>query len=112
LRGVEQSAAARGGAFSGNALRGLTDYSSGLASQQYGNYFNRLSSLAGIGQSATGSTAQAGSNAANSISQGMMASGDARASGIMGAANGTSSALNSGVNNYLLYKGGYFNKGP
>ena len=103
-RGLEQSAAARGGAFSGNALRALADYNQGLASQQYGNYYNRLAGLAGIGQNATNSTAQFGANAANQISANSIAAGDARASGIMGSANSWSNALNSGLNAYGAYK--------
>lgn len=103
-RGLENSAAARGGAFSGNALRALADFNQGLASQQYSNYYNRLAGVAGIGQSATGSTAQFGANAANQISANDLSAGDARASGIMGSANSWSNALNSGLNAYGAYK--------
>lgn len=109
-RGMEQSAAARGGAFSGNALRGLSEYNQGLASQQFGNYYNRLAGVAGVGQAATGSIASAGANASNNISNNLMAAGNARASGIMGAANSWTGALNSGMNNMLLGMGGYFKK--
>ena len=108
MRGVEQSAAARGGAFSGNALRGLSDYTSGLASQQYGNYANRLASLAGVGQSANGSLASTGAQASGNIGTALMAGGDARASGIMGSANSMTGAINSGLNNMMLYRGGFF----
>lgn len=94
-RGLEQSAAARGGAFSGNALRALSDYNQGLASQQYGAYYNRLANVAGVGQSATGSTAMAGQNAANQIGGYQLGAGDARASGIIGSTNSTSGALNA-----------------
>lgn len=110
LRGVEQSAAARGGAYSGNALKALADYNSNLAAGEFGNYFNRQAVLAGIGQSATNTSATAGQASANNIGNMLMAQGDARASGIMGAANGWSSALNSGLNNYMLYKGGWFTR--
>jgi hypothetical protein len=111
LRGVQQSAAARGGAYSGNALRGITDYASGLASQQFGNYSNRLASLAGVGQSANGTLAATGAQASGNIGNALMAGGDARASGIMGAANSWTGAINSGMNNVLLGRGGYFSKG-
>lgn len=101
LRGVQQSAAARGGAYSGNALRGITDYASGLASQQFGNYSNRLAALAGVGQSATAATAAAGSASANAIGQGLMASGDARASGIYASTNALTNGINTGINGLL-----------
>jgi hypothetical protein len=97
-RGIEQSAAARGGAFSGNALRALSDYNQGLASQQYGAYYNRLAGVAGVGQSATGSTAAAGQNTANQISNNLIGAGDARASGIVGAGNAWGNAFGTIAN--------------
>lgn len=109
-RGIEQSAAARGGAASGNALRELAQYNQGLASQGYGDYYNRLAGLAGIGQSGVSGTTAAGTNAANNISTYNIGKGDARASGIIGSANAWSNGLNSTLNNFLLFKGGYFNK--
>jgi hypothetical protein len=108
MRGIERSAAARGGAFSGNALRGLSTFNSGLASQEYGNWWNRLAGLSGTAQSGAGQLGQLGANAASNIGNNMQAAGDARASGVMGQANSWSGAMNSGLNNYLLYKGGYF----
>ena len=47
-----------------------------------------------------------GVNAGNLLQQ----QGDARASGIMGAWNGAANSLNSGINSYLMYRGGYFGK--
>lgn len=109
-RDIGNSFAARGGAASGNALRALTEYNSGLASGEYGNYFSRLMQQAGLGSAATGATASAGANSANQISANYLAGGDARASGIMGSANSINQGLNSGLNSFLLYRGGYFNK--
>lgn len=110
MRGIEQSAAARGGAFSGNALRNLDQFNSNLASTQFGDWWNRQAGLAGVGQQATGSTAAAGQNAANNISNNTLAAGDARASGIIGSTNAWAGALNS-FGNYAAYgglsKGGY-----
>ena len=94
-RGLEQSAAARGGAFSGNALRALSDYNQGLASQQYGNYYNRLADLAGAGQHATGSVAQFGAEKANQIGANDLYAGDARASGLVGAGNAWGQAFDT-----------------
>jgi hypothetical protein len=62
---MERSAAARGGAVSGSALKDLTNYSQGAASQEYQNAFNRfetstqnrfsnLNTVAGRGQQAAG----------------------------------------------------------
>lgn len=92
-RGVERSAAARGGAFSGNALRALAEFNSGLASQEFGNYFNQLASIAGIGQTATNQTAAYGADHAANAGRNALAAGDARASGIIGQGN----AIGQGV---------------
>jgi hypothetical protein len=104
-RGIEQSAAARGGAFSGNALKALNQYNSNLAAGEYGDYFNRLASVAGIGQTATNNQSAAAMNTGNNISEMLRSQADTRASGIMGSANSWSNALNSGLNNYLMLKG-------
>ncbi len=48
-RAVENSAAAKGGQLSGNALRAIADYGQGAASQEYGNEFNRWLQRLGIG---------------------------------------------------------------
>lgn len=105
MRGIERSAAARGGAFSGNALRGLTDYTTGLASGEFGNWWNRQAGLAQGGLGAAQATTNAGANAANSISQSMQAAGDARASGILGGQNALAGGINNGFNFLADYLG-------
>ena len=87
LAGVEGSAAARGGLYSGNAMRALQATGSGLASQNLNNYRNALMGQIGIGQNAAGTLTNAGFNAAQGISQGLTGSSDARASGIVGQSN-------------------------
>lgn len=120
MKAIERSAAARGGALSGGAMRGIQRYGQGLASEEYGNAFNRymtqqgnrfnrLAGLAGVGQTANAATGQAGSNYANAITgisqanatnQGnaMLAAGNARASGYAGIGN----ALANAPTNYLM----------
>ena len=104
MRALERSAAARGGLMSGNTMRGIQRFGQDLASQEYGNAFNRfqieraarlnpLQSMMGSGQSAanvmTGATGQAGSN----IGQMQLGAGQARASGYVGQANALAGAL-------------------
>lgn len=104
MRALERSAAARGGLLSGNTMRGIQRFGQDLASQEYGNAFNRfqieraarlnpLQSLMGSGQSAanvmTGATGQAGQN----IGQMQLGAGQARASGYVGGANALAGAL-------------------
>src|SRR5574343_2081022 len=77
-RDIGNSFAARGGRASGNALKALAEYNSNLASSEFGNYFNRLGTMAGLGTAANSQNQQAGQTAANNISNGLMAQGDAR----------------------------------
>ena len=94
VRAMDRSASARGQLMSGGQMRELQRYGQGLASSEFGNYANRLSALAGIGQTANqqginaGAAAggQVGSSAAN-IGQSIMAGGQAQAEGIIGGNN-------------------------
>lgn len=111
--GLTRAANARGLNLSGAALKDLTSFNSGLATQQYGNYFQRLMGLAGIGQNATNTnanlvTGNASNNtaAAGQIGNTIMGQGQAQASGAVGIAN----AANGGVSNSLLYN--YMNRNP
>jgi len=102
---LEGSAAARGGLYSGNALKELTQFGSDYATTKYGDAFNRaqtglnnrwnrLSGLAGIGQSATDQTTQAGKNFADQSGNiGMSAANASGAAGI-GQANIWGNTLN------------------
>lgn len=110
LQAIQGSAAARGGLLSGGVLKDLSGYSQGLASQEYGNAFNRfetqnqdrynrLAGLAGLGQSATSATGQFGANAAANYGNYLTQGANAQAAGYIGGAN----ALNSGVSNWMDY---------
>jgi len=87
IRDIEQGAAARGGALSGNALRAVTGYSSNLAAGEFGNWFNRMAQLAGYGTGATSADTAAGQNYATGAGNAIMAGGEARASGLANQAN-------------------------
>ena len=94
LRASDRSAAARGMLMSGGHMRELQRYGQGLASSEFGNYANRLSSLAGIGQSAAFGGGQLGVQAAGQVGAGstalagtIQAGGTAQASGIIGSSN-------------------------
>ena len=94
IRAIDRSASARGQLMSGGTLRELQRYGQGLASSEFGNYANRLASLAGIGQSAAfqggqlgaATGGQVGSSVAN-IGQSILAGGQAQAEGIIGSSN-------------------------
>jgi hypothetical protein len=84
---------------SGAALKALERYGQGLASEEYGNYLNRLSGLSGTGQTQVNNTnslmAQTGANQA----RGFADIGATRASGIVGGANSWTNALSNFSNN-------------
>jgi hypothetical protein len=107
-KAITRNAAALGGLASGNTGAALTDYSSNLAAGEYGNYFNRLSSLAGIGQSAVNTSTQAGLTTASNIGNAAQNGADARASGVAAGANAWGNAL--GTIGGIGYN--YFNQRP
>lgn len=96
-RGIGNSFAARGGAFSGNALKALSQFNQNLAGGEYGDWWNRQAGLAGVGQTAVNTGAQVGQQSADSIARLTMAGGDARASGVVASRN----ALAGGINDAL-----------
>lgn len=104
---TQRAANMAGGGVSGNALQGMQDYTQGLASQEYGNAFNRfqtqrsgiyntLASIAGLGQTSLGQTTTAGTTAAGNIGTNIANAGAAQAGGIVGSAN----ALSGGLQQY------------
>lgn len=108
MKALEQSAAARGGLLGGNMLRGAQQFGQGLASQEYqnaydryqqqkANQFNRLASLAGVGQTAVGALGSAGQNYAGNVGNiGMSTAGNVGNIG-MNAAGTTGNALLAGA---------------
>ena len=101
LRGLENRFSASGGTLSGNALRRLTEFNQGLASQEFGNFFQRQAQLAGIGQGATTTGVQAGTQISGNIANALQRGGDVRASGILG----QNQAIQGTLGN-LLFAGG------
>jgi hypothetical protein len=101
MRDIGNSFAARGGAASGNALRALSEFQTGLAQQDYGNWWNQQAGLAGVGQTATTAVGQFGANNAARTGNYLQDQGSARASGILGRTNSVQNGLYDGYDNYL-----------
>ena len=99
---IDRSLVARGRGLSGAGVKAGARFAQGLASNEFGNFYNRLASQAGLGQAATGATASAGANAANSISQAYMANGQNRASAYTMGAQGVNNAAQGALGNYML----------
>lgn len=94
---------AQGNLLSGSGLAALNTFGQGLASQQYGNYFNRLLSLSNMGQSAASSLAGTSTNAANAIGNTYQGIGQAQASGIVGGTNAITGGIGGATNAYQTY---------
>jgi hypothetical protein len=111
MKGLERSAAARGGLLSGATLKGIQRFGQDMASQEYQNAFNRygiererrlnpLQSLAGVGQTTSQQLGAAGTQMAGNVGNLMTSGAAARASGYVGGANALTGALNTGLNYY------------
>lgn len=106
---LESSAAARGGLYSGAALKALQQYGNDYADQQgYTPYMNRLASLAGMGQTANAQNAQMGMNYANQAGANLVNAGNARASGLQNSANAWSNGIGNvvGIGSWLAGQSG------
>lgn len=87
FKNMDRSAASRGRLYSGGYGEDLTKFGQGLATQNYGNYMNRLAGLSDTGQTTASGLGVLGANYANNAGQNMMAAGNARASGYANQAN-------------------------
>jgi hypothetical protein len=99
---LERSAAARGGLYSGNALKATTRFGQDYAGTKFGEHYNRLASVAGLGQTSLGTTANTG-----------MAFGNQAGYNAIGAGNaGAANALNQGniMGNAVNQIGAYANR--
>jgi hypothetical protein len=116
-KALQASAAAKGSLMTGQGLADINNYAQNSASQEYGNAFNRfqvnqtnswnrLASLAGVGQQSADTVGaagtQTGSNIAGTTMSGVAASNNyltggaaASAAGMQGAANAAGGAANT-----------------
>ncbi len=124
LKSTQSAAAARGLGVSGAALKGAAKYATGLADSTYQNQFanrqaqfgdilnlnttqqsnltnqfNRMGTLATLGENAAAQTGALGTAAAKTEGQGLLAAGQYQGAAYQGAANAASGA----INNYLQY---------
>lgn len=101
-KAIDRSLAARGRALSGAGVREGVRYASGMASNEFGNFYNRLANIAGLGQAGVSQSASAGAQAAGNIGAAYQNAGNARASAYMTGAQGVNNAVQGGIGNYLL----------
>lgn len=134
MKGMTNSAAARGNLLSGAALKAASQYNQNFASNEFGNasnrfqtnqtnQFNRLASLANVGQVAANQNGNNAMSLGQNVGNGMMQSGQAMGNNLIGAGNarasgyvGQSNALTSSIsqlgnwyqNNQLMNKLGSY----
>jgi hypothetical protein len=132
LRALQSSAAARGGLLTGQGAKDINNYAQDSASTEYQNaynrftnrqsdIYNRLSSLAGVGQTMTSGANAAGQQTASNVAQNTMngvnastsqltSAAAAQAAGRVGSANAWGNAMNGTANNWMTLQ--YLNKMP
>lgn len=104
-----------GGQVGGNTLYEMAKLNSGLAATEYGaantrfqnertGIYDRLASIAGIGQTSQGQTSKLAENVAGNIGQATIGSANAQAAGQVGAANAYGGALENAANMYSMSK--------
>lgn len=104
MKALNANASATGNRLGGAQQKALAQYSQGYASNEYGNAWNRLANLAGIGTSATNSTANAGSNYTNAVSSNLMGAANANAAATMAQANNYGNMINNGTTLWAMYR--------
>jgi len=122
INALDRSAASRGRVLSGAQDRAVTRYGSNLASQEFGNVFNRAKdtfttnlntqkSLAGVGQEANQSNISSGNALTQSMASNTMQGTQSQNALAMQGAQSTADmygnmaqSANQGMGNYLLYK--------
>lgn len=101
--GLARAENARGMNLSGGALKDISQFNTGLATQQFGNYFSRLMQLSQLGGNAASAAGGNAQNFSGQMSNSITGQGQATASGIVGSANALTGGINSGISNSLLY---------
>lgn len=113
LEATRNAANMQTGLLSSNTLRGINDYAQNYAGSAYQNafnnyntnqtnIFNRLSNIAGLGQTANASTANAGAQISGNAANTIVGAGSAQAAGTIGSANAITGGLNNAMGWYSL----------
>lgn len=108
-KALRRTLGASGMARSGAAVKALTKFNSDYAGSKAGEsrnrfvqdqdlVFNRLSGVAGTGQTATQNTAALGANMATNVGQNIVGAGNARGAAAIAGGNAMTGALNSTAN--------------
>ena len=94
---LQASAAARGGLYSGAAMRDALKFGQDYGSNEYGNFLARLGARADTGMNAANMSGQASQQAAAGVSNALADRGNAISAGYVGVGK----AINGGIDNAL-----------
>ena len=107
LKALDQTAAARGGLLSGNALQAAQTYGQGLASQEYQNAFTRYQTERANTLGSYQALQSVGQNAAVQQGSQITAAGNAQAAGTVASANVWSDAISNIGSSYSDIRSSY-----
>jgi hypothetical protein len=96
-KAIERAASSRGGLYSGATLKALQRFGQDHASNEFGNVFGRLSTVAGFGPAATNAIGAAGQNFANQAGANAIGAGNAAGASRIAQGAAWGNALNQGI---------------
>lgn len=108
---INALAGARGGLMSGRTLQDLASFNQNIASDEYGNYINRLAGLTDMGSSAAAGQAGANNALAAQGSNTLAQRGNATAAGHIGVGNALMGGINTGIGIHAYQQGLNQNQG-
>jgi len=103
LKALERMQASRGNFLSGGALKAGQRFAQDTASQEYGNAYNRLANIAGLGQTVGGQLGTAASGFGTSAGNIMGQEANALAAGRMGRASAYTGAIGGALGSFENY---------
>ena len=103
MKALERMQAARGNMLSGGAMKAGQRYAQDYASGEYGNAYNRLANIAGLGQTTGTQLGNAASQFSTNAGNVMGQEANALAAGRIGRASAYGGAIQGGLNAYSNY---------
>ena len=103
MKALERMQSARGSMLSGGAMKAGQRYAQDYASGEYGNAYNRLANIAGLGQTVGGQLGTAAQQFGTSAGNVMGQEANALAAGRIGRGSAYSGAIQGGLNAYSNY---------
>lgn len=92
---------ARGNLLSGRGIKEALRFNQDFASNEFGNFINRIFGLSEQGRGAASASAGVSTGSGNAIASLLANQGNTEANAILNASNATRGGISSGINNYL-----------